>query len=191
MSHIWVSHVTHMSESCHTYEWVMSHIWMIHVTHIECRMRVRLGCAYRMSHVTHMHVSFHTYEWVMSHLWVRHVTHMNESCHTYRMRDSGAFYMCDVNHSYVWHDSLIYVTWLIRMWDMTHSVCVTWMIDNIECTLFQSFITLRESFIICNTIMWIIFRESLQHTATHCNTLQHAATHCNTLQHTATQVTHS
>ena len=28
--------------------------------------------------------------------------------------------------------------------------------------------------------------ESLQHTATHCNTLQHTTTHCNTLQHTAT-----
>ena len=26
---------------------------------------------------------------------------------------------------------------------------------------------------------------TLQHTATHCNTLQHTATHCNTLQHTA------
>jgi len=26
MSHIWVSHVTHMSESCHTYEWFTSHI---------------------------------------------------------------------------------------------------------------------------------------------------------------------
>jgi len=28
MSHIWMSHVTHINESCHTYEWVMSHIWM-------------------------------------------------------------------------------------------------------------------------------------------------------------------
>ena len=34
MSHIWMSHVTHMNESCHTYEWVMSHIWMSHVAHI-------------------------------------------------------------------------------------------------------------------------------------------------------------
>jgi len=32
--HIWMSHVTHMNESCHTYEWAMSHIWMSHVTHI-------------------------------------------------------------------------------------------------------------------------------------------------------------
>jgi len=26
MSHIWMSHVTHMNESCHTCEWVMSHM---------------------------------------------------------------------------------------------------------------------------------------------------------------------
>jgi len=41
--HLWVSHVTHMNESCHTYEWAKSHI--------------------RMSHVTHMNESGHTYEW--------------------------------------------------------------------------------------------------------------------------------
>ena len=63
MSHMWLSHVTHMNESCHTYEWVMSHIWM--------------------SPVTHTNESCHTYEWVMSHIWMSHVTHTNESCHTH------------------------------------------------------------------------------------------------------------
>jgi len=29
-----LSHVTHMDESCHTYKWVMSHIWISHVTHM-------------------------------------------------------------------------------------------------------------------------------------------------------------
>ena len=28
-SHIWMSHVTHMNESCQTYEWVVSHIWIV------------------------------------------------------------------------------------------------------------------------------------------------------------------
>ena len=63
LSHIWMSHVTHMNESCHTYEWVMSHIWM--------------------SHVTHMNEVCHTYEWVLSQIWMSLVTHMIESCHTY------------------------------------------------------------------------------------------------------------
>jgi len=30
MSHIWMSHVTHIHESCHTYEWVMTLIWVSH-----------------------------------------------------------------------------------------------------------------------------------------------------------------
>jgi len=30
MSHIWMSHVTHKNESCHTYKWVKSHIWTSH-----------------------------------------------------------------------------------------------------------------------------------------------------------------
>jgi len=34
-----------------------------------------------------------------------------------------------------------------------------------------------------------VTEQSLQHTATHCNTLHHTATHCNTLQHTATRYT--
>ena len=33
MSHIWMSHVTHMNESCHTHERVMPHIWMSHPTY--------------------------------------------------------------------------------------------------------------------------------------------------------------
>jgi len=32
MSQIWMSHVTHMDEACHTYEYILSHIWVSHVT---------------------------------------------------------------------------------------------------------------------------------------------------------------
>ena len=44
--------------------------------------------------------------------------------------------MCDLNDSYVWHDSFICVTWLLHACDTTHSyvwhgsfICVTWRID--------------------------------------------------------------
>ena len=63
MSHIWMSRVTRMHESCHTYEWVMSHMLM--------------------SHVTRINESCHTYGWVMLHIWMIHVTRMDESCQTY------------------------------------------------------------------------------------------------------------
>ena len=86
-SHIWMSHVTCINESCHTYEWVMSlmsHIWMSHVTHMNESWHTHEWFMSHiwMSHGAHINESCHTYEWVMSHLWLSHVTHMNESCHT-------------------------------------------------------------------------------------------------------------
>jgi len=83
ISHIWVGHVTRMSESHHAYEWLMSHIRLIRVW-VECVM----------AHIWVSHV--YTCEWVMSHIcashisiWVSHVTRMREwrftewSYHTY------------------------------------------------------------------------------------------------------------
>jgi hypothetical protein len=52
--------------------------------------------------------------------------------------------MCDMNHSCVWHDSFICVTWLIHMCDMTHSyvwrdsfVRATWIIHVWDMTHHQ------------------------------------------------------
>jgi len=55
MSHIWVSHVTHMSEPCHTYACVMS-------------------AGNDRGRSTHMNEKCHTCFWVMSHTWMSHVT---------------------------------------------------------------------------------------------------------------------
>ena len=44
MSHIWMSHVTHMNESRHTYEWVMSHIWTHHIWMDPVTCYTRLHC---------------------------------------------------------------------------------------------------------------------------------------------------
>ena len=49
----WTTPITHMNESCRTYEWVMSHM--------------NESCHTWMSHVTHVNESCHTYERVMSH----------------------------------------------------------------------------------------------------------------------------
>jgi DNA-directed RNA polymerase subunit N (RpoN/RPB10) len=79
MSHIWMSLVTHMNESCHTYESVMSHIWMIHGTP-------------RMSYVTHKNESCYTCERAMSHIWMSHMAHMKESCHKYEWVSNALCY---------------------------------------------------------------------------------------------------
>ena len=70
-----MSHVTHMNESCHTYEWVVSHIFW-------------------MSHVTHMNESCHTYEWVMGytggHHWqLAHQTLREKEREREREREKG------------------------------------------------------------------------------------------------------
>jgi len=64
-------HVTHMDESCHSYEWVTSHT-----------IAATTG-RYPVDHVAYMNESHHTYEWVISHIWVNHMTYM-EWCRTYR-----------------------------------------------------------------------------------------------------------
>jgi len=67
MSHIWMSHASHMNESCHTHEWVMSHIWMCHVTsYMWMRHAAQEGALAKMSHVTLMNESCLAYEWVTS-----------------------------------------------------------------------------------------------------------------------------
>ena len=61
---IWMSHVTHGDESCHTSERVASQIVAAESQFSEWFMS-------------------DTYEWVMSHIWKSRVTNMNEACLTH------------------------------------------------------------------------------------------------------------
>jgi len=93
-SHIWNSHVAHMTESDCTEGWVMSHIWMSHINESCC---------------THEHGT--------SHIWTSHVAHMNESRRTYervRLRVGMSHVTCDM-----WHVTcdMSHVTWLTHMDD--------------------------------------------------------------------------
>ena len=117
MSHIWMTHVTYMDESCHMYEGVMSHVWISHVTHIKCSW-----CA-------HTNVVL----WVISRIWMRHVTHMNQSRHTHEWVMSQRWSAADVHthmilyasyHTHtitcdsfvcVWHGSFVCVTWCMHI----------------------------------------------------------------------------
>ena len=125
MSHIWMSHVTHMNESCHTYEWVMSHIWMSHVSY-QSHQEYQCSChTYESCHTlwescyTHEScvcvrfiIQLHWYEAVWHDSFTSvicmpwsHVTYVNESCHT---------------SSYQF-TSVICMPWLIHKYTMTHS----------------------------------------------------------------------
>jgi len=123
MLHVWMSHVTHMNDSCHTYEWIMTNIWM--------------------RHVSNLNESCHTYEWVMSHIWMSHGTHMNEICCTDGWVTSHSdvtwlIYMCNMSHTmsgvsdmkesclkyervmYEYKWVMTHVTWLMHICNMSH-----------------------------------------------------------------------
>jgi len=81
MSHIRMSHVTHMHESCDTYTWTHIHDlqhtseqgrdWHTYDRTNSCVDESRI----QMSDVTHIIQSCHTYQWVMSRIPISHVTH--------------------------------------------------------------------------------------------------------------------
>ena len=65
---MWMSHVTHVDESCHTCGWVMSHR---DTSPLHYRLTVsHLG----MSHVSRVTESRYTCGWVMPHMWIGQVT---------------------------------------------------------------------------------------------------------------------
>jgi len=110
-------HVTYMDESCHMYEGVMSHVWISHVTHIKCswcaHTNVVLWVISRiwMRHVTHMNQSRHTHEWVTSHTWSAADVHTHmilyASYHTHTITCDS--FVC------VWHGSFVCVTWCMHI----------------------------------------------------------------------------
>ena len=139
MSHVWMSHVTHMNESCHAYEWAMSQVWT--------------------SAVTHMNWSCHTYEWYREFIHelsralqqlllkfnsctavccsvLQRVSHVTQVGHDSFMKSRGQllkFSSCsqkscvtgliqkrDMTHLRVWHDSFTRVKWHIHKGGITH-----------------------------------------------------------------------
>ena len=125
MSQLWMSHVTHMNESCHTYQWVMSQLWM--------------------SHVTHTNESCHTYRWVMSQLWMSHVTHTNESCHTYRWVMSQIWMShvthtsCHTHEHVLSHPTLTeHVKRDIHMFLLTCFICLFWHVSYVSFDMFHT-----------------------------------------------------
>ena len=123
MSHMWISHVTHMNESCLTYEWVMSQLWM---SHVSCMNESCLTYEWVMSHIWMSHVS---HDWVMSHmtcLMLSYVTHDPFMCVTWLI------HICDMTHSYVRHDSVS----RYHTWHTTHScvwhVIITYANDDVR-----------------------------------------------------------
>jgi len=99
VTHMRVSHLPHVNESCHTCQWDISQIkkkvwlqmWVSRITHISLSHVTQ-----STSHVTHVSESCHTYQWLMSHIRMSHVTHIHASCHAWVM-------------SHVWHQHVTHL----------------------------------------------------------------------------------
>jgi len=151
MSHVWMVHVTRMNDARHTYQSVMSHMCecVMHyiMSHMcECvmpciRCITSESCPTHTSHIERKIASCHTYKRVMVHIYMSHGTHIIESCRLDSFTSvpwlicmrAITHRMSDMTHSYIWHDSLVCVTWRTLMCDMTHLcvwhdalLCVTW-----------------------------------------------------------------
>jgi len=125
---IWMSHVSHMTE---TYEWVMSHTWPRHMNE-SCLTHDRDMWMSHVSHKTHVNTRqvyvCHTYEWVTPCIRMGHVTHMSESCKIYErvkhIHKSCHAYNCIMLHiqiSHVTHTHEMSHTWPRRMTWMSHA----------------------------------------------------------------------
>jgi len=134
----------------HKYMYMVLYIWiMAHLIYIQCYIyeswhtsRVLLERRFE-SRNSYMIYEAHKCTYChVTHLWAfyEQVTYINESCHTYVWHDSFIYvtwliHVCDMTHSHVWHDSFICVTWRIHVGGVTHSyvwhdsfICVTWRI---------------------------------------------------------------
>ena len=111
MSHVWMSHATHMNASCHMCKWITSYLRMSHVTlmkwvmshvwneschtcntlqhtatHCSTLQHTATHCS-TLQHTSMSHVwneSCHTYEQIMPHKWMKSC-HTYESCHTHEI----------------------------------------------------------------------------------------------------------
>ena len=79
--HIWKSHVTFVSKSCHTCESAMFHNDM-EVGRASAGKEHMVLSLLMLSPTPLKHTTHPTYEWVMPHTWVSHAAHVNETCHT-------------------------------------------------------------------------------------------------------------
>jgi len=154
LTHMCHTYVKHLNQWCRTYKWVThdckwlhAHIWVAHLTHMSESQR---ACSHLQSWVTHLYVRHH---WFKCLTWLVHMCEMTHSnvwrdsficvpwlfkCVTRRGLPWGYAFICvtwlihmwewlihmrEMTHSCVENDSFLWVTWLIHMCDMIHS-CV-------------------------------------------------------------------
>jgi len=195
---IWMSHVTQISESCHTYEWVMSHKSVSHVVHISRQSTSNVThwpidslashvyyCATCLIHIKAEHKYNDTQAFLKP---VSHVTHMNESYPTYESVTSH-IWMSVVAHM---NESCHTVAHLPRSY-VTHSRFHMWHTGG-PAVQRHSVFEINES---CHTYEWVMSHIRMSHVTQHYtrhihmwHTFEWVVSHMNESCHTAAHMTH-
>ena len=166
MSHIWMSPVTHMNESCHTYD------------------------CHKFWWVIYIYMYIYIYIYIYIHMWISHFTHAEDSM----WRCKRVPTLCDWASRKVFvKESHALICTRIHTLTYTHTHSLQHIATPCN-TLQHSAKHLagrRKSAHFathCNKLQhtWLISTRVL--IETHCNALQRTATHYNTLQHTATHL---
>jgi len=132
MSHIWMSHVTHMDESCHTYVWHDSSIcvtWLIHMcdmTHPAVQLAVRTEVCTEVCHVwvkSCMDEACEEWMWGLRHVrFGQGMSNIDEMCTevcTWTWTSSWMSYLCVMNELCM----CAHVTWLCMCDEWAMYVC--------------------------------------------------------------------
>ena len=171
-THVCMSHVTYMNESCSTHEWVKSYIWMSHVTHMnESYYAFEWACCSVLQCVAVCCSVLQCFAVCVLRIWTCHVTLLNRSCDSPWPCGDPQSPLWRQNHSQIWisdwsclmrdkthvrHDSVICVTWLIHMCNMTHvshDSCEPWLMRDMTHVRYES--------VICVT--WLIHMCDVTH----------------------------
>jgi len=123
----WVCHTGKLSKISRQYVPLLFEadvIADVHEAHLNCESvmsHMGMGCS-----ITYVNASRHTREWVMSRMWMRYVTKCEllespASQFLHAGEKSSRLALFDKAPSHVWHDLFKYMTWLVHIFDTTHS----------------------------------------------------------------------
>jgi len=133
--HVWMRHVTRMNEACQTYDWVELQVWMRHAT----RMNETLAQNAQLNTSSFALVEWYAYEYFMSHLWMSHVTRLNEACWIPLVSHSlNGIHMNESRHTYKWvtlHIWIRHVTAMQGRWCHTHECVMPHILKSRGCSM--------------------------------------------------------
>ena len=108
----WLIHMCDMTHTCTTAAYIIRDGWLMHEScHTRLYMRHDSFICVKLIHICMT--------------WRIHMWDVTHSCVTYTscmpLERGWSRHICNMTHSYVWHDSFISVPWRIHIYDMTHS----------------------------------------------------------------------